>query len=107
MIYRERLKEWLDQIYEPVEGEISCRELLDRLPAYVDAIVQEPHPNGEYLAFQQHITRCPDCKERYEALLELARLEAKGRLPEIDQLLAEFAAPEAADSEKRIAVPTV
>lgn len=107
MIHKKRLKEWLDQIYEPVEGEISCRELIDRLPAYVDAVVQKSHSNGEYDAFHQHMAHCAECSERYEALLQLARLEENDLLPEIDQLLAELAGPEAAESEDRVAVPTV
>ncbi|MFZ0546094.1 MAG: hypothetical protein WAM60_11680 [Candidatus Promineifilaceae bacterium] len=107
MTYQKRLKEWLDQIYEPVEGEISCRELMDRLPAYVDAIVNEHHPNGEYVAFQQHMAKCPECSELYEELLNLARLEEDGRLPEIEELLANFAAPGTAESEEIVAVPTV
>lgn len=107
MIYKERLKEWLDQIYEPVERDISCRELIDRLPAYVDAIVQNHNPNGEFVDLQEHLTGCPVCSERYDELVHVAALEEDGRLPELNELLADFAAPDAAESKERVAVPTV
>jgi hypothetical protein len=97
LIYKERLKEWLDRIYEePVEKDISCRELLDRLPAYVDEIVQGQSSNGEFADLQEHLTACPKCSELYRELIHLASLEDDGRLPEVDALLAELAGEETA-----------
>jgi anti-sigma factor RsiW len=91
LIYTERLKEWLDQIYEPVEREISCRELVDQLPAHIDAIVQGQNPNGEFGDLQEHMAACPDCSQLYAELVHLAVLEEEGRLPEVDELIVELA----------------
>lgn len=101
MIYKERLKKWLDEVYEkPVERDNSCRELLDHLPAYVDAVVQGKSGNGKYEDLDQHLANCPDCAELYAEIVHLASLEADDRLPEVDELLAELAGEESA-------VPTV
>ncbi len=101
MIYKERLKKWLDEVYEEsVEKDISCRELLDHLPAYIDAVVHGQPGNGKYEDLDQHLDSCPDCAELYAELVHLAALEVDGRLPEVDELLAELAGEETA-------VPTV
>lgn len=91
LIYKERLKEWLDRVYEPGERDISCRELLDQLPAYIDTVVQGQHGNGKFSELDQHLADCPDCAEIYAELVTLAELEADGRLPEAEELIAELA----------------
>jgi hypothetical protein len=96
LIYKERLKEWLDRVYELVERDISCRELVDQLPAYIDAIIQGQNPNGDFDGLQEHLADCSDCSQLYEELVHLAALEEDGRLPEVDELLAELAGEEAA-----------
>jgi hypothetical protein len=106
LIYKERLKEWLDKVYDPVEKDISCRELVERLPAYVDAFVRNQNPNGEFTDLQEHLAGCPDCSELYNELIHVAALEADGRLPELDELVADLAF-DSAESEQPIAVPTV
>jgi len=93
-------KDWLDQIYNPAEGENKCRELLDRLPAHVDAIVQGQDPNGQFADLERHLAECSYCAEMYQELLYLAALEEDGELPEVDDLLANLAGEETA-------VPTV
>ena len=97
MFYKERYKKWLDQIYNnPVERDISCRELVDQLPANVDAMVQGQSHNGEYAKLQKHLADCPDCSELYRELIHIAELEEDGQLPEIDALLMALAGEESA-----------
>lgn len=91
MIYKERLKEWLDRVYQPDERDISCRELMDQLPAYIDTVVQGQSGNGIHTDIDKHLEGCPDCAEMYAELINLAELESDGRLPEFEELIAELA----------------
>lgn len=106
MIYKKRLKEWLDQVYETVEKDISCRELRDRLPAYIDNAVQDQNPNGAYIPLQRHLDHCPECSEIFEETLHIAKLEASGNLPELEELLENIARPESAESEEKAVFST-
>jgi hypothetical protein len=100
LIYKEHLKEWLDRIYEPDERDNSCRELMDQLPAYLDTIVQAQRGNGKFTDLDQHLAGCSDCAELYAELVNLAELEADGRLPEVEEMIAELAS-------EQTTVPTV
>ena len=68
------------------EQELSCTECFDVLPQYVDLEVAGAAQERELPLFRQHLEQCAVCREEYETVRELARLEAEGRSPSIDDL---------------------
>ena len=68
------------------EQELSCTECFDVLPQYVDLEVAGAAPERQWPLFLQHLEQCGVCREEYETVRELARLEAEGRSPSIDDL---------------------
>jgi hypothetical protein len=82
--WRARWRQWLEMVSDTQAEEISCSECLDRVSDYVDleiAGAAETEP-----ALKQHLRQCRACRDEYEVLRELARLEAEGRPPDIDDL---------------------
>ena len=68
------------------EQELSCSECFDVLPQYVDLELAGAAPDRQVSLFAQHLEQCAVCREEYETVRELARLEAEGRPPSIDDL---------------------
>ena len=76
----------LRHIRETIDDEISCSECFDLVPQYVDLEIAGQASDTTLPRLRQHLDRCAVCREEYETLLDLARLEADGRLPSIDEL---------------------
>jgi hypothetical protein len=68
------------------DQELSCTECFDVLPQYVDLEVAGRAPERQLPLFRQHLEQCAVCREEYEMVRELARLEAEGRSPSVDDL---------------------
>lgn len=68
------------------EHELSCTECFEALPRYVDLEVAGAAPDRLLPLFRQHLEQCAVCREEYETVRDLARLEAEGRSPSIDDL---------------------
>jgi predicted anti-sigma-YlaC factor YlaD len=68
------------------EQELSCTECFDVLPQYVDLELAGNAPDRQVPLFRQHLEQCAVCREEYETVRELARLEAEGRSPSIADL---------------------
>jgi predicted anti-sigma-YlaC factor YlaD len=68
------------------DEELSCSACFDLLPQYVDIEVAGEAPDLQLPLFRRHLEQCSVCREEYETLRELARLEAEGRSPSIDDL---------------------
>lgn len=68
------------------EHELSCTECFDVLPQYVDLEIAGAAPEQQLPLFRQHLEQCAVCREEYETVRELARLEAEGRSPSVDDL---------------------
>lgn len=68
------------------DQELSCSECFDVLPQCVDLEVAGAAPERQLPLFRQHLEQCAVCREEYETVRELARLEAEGRSPSIDDL---------------------
>jgi hypothetical protein len=68
------------------DEELSCTDCFDALPHYVDLEVAGDNPAERLPLFGQHLEQCAVCREEHEVLRELARLEAEGRSPSIDDL---------------------
>ena len=76
----------LRHIRETADEEISCTECFELVPPYVDLEVAGQDAAAALPRLRQHLDRCAVCREEYETLRELARLEAEGRLPSVDDL---------------------
>jgi hypothetical protein len=71
----------LQHIADTDDEEISCAECFDLVPQYVDLEVAGQAGDQTLLPLQQHLRQCGVCREEYEALRDLVRLEADGRAP--------------------------
>ena len=83
---RSQFERWVRQIYETEEEEISCSECFDLVSQYVDRELAGEAAPEQLPRLKQHLDQCRVCREEYEALRDLARLEAEGRAPSIDDL---------------------
>jgi len=81
-----RLERLLRLAARTQEQELSCTECFDLLPQYVDLEVAGEAPDQQLPLFRQHLEQCAVCREEYETVRELARLEAEGRPPSTDDL---------------------
>jgi hypothetical protein len=85
-VNRTPLERLLRLVARTEEEELSCTACFDLLPQYVDLEVAGEAPDSRLPLFRQHVEQCAVCREEYETLRELARLEAEGRSPSIDDL---------------------
>ena len=85
-----RVKQLLEAIALTQDDEIDCSTCLDLVPIYVDRELAGADPARELPALRQHLAVCRECLEEYEALRELARLEAAGGLPGREELLRQI-----------------
>jgi anti-sigma factor RsiW len=85
-VNRSQLERLLWLVARTEDAELSCDGCFDLLPQYVDLEVAGEAPDTRLPLFRQHLEQCAVCREEYETLRELARLEAEGRLPSIDDL---------------------
>ncbi len=53
------------------EGEYSCEETLDLLDEYVELAVDNQDLAAVMPLVKNHISDCPDCTERFEALVQI------------------------------------
>lgn len=87
---RKGFAQWLERIYATAETEIDCEQLRAILPAYVDFEIAGGNPAGRFPQAKAHFAQCPDCAEEYIGLRKVAELEARGRLPQVEDSLAQF-----------------
>ena len=97
---RKHFVQWLEQIYATAEAEIVCEQLQAILTAYVDYEIAGGDPGGPFRQARAHLAQCPDCAEEYEGLRKVAALEARGRLPQVEESLAQFEAVAASEPDK-------
>ena len=71
----------LRRIWNTEDEEISCAECFDLVPQYVDLEVTGAVTDTTLPGLRQHLDQCGVCREEYETLRDLVRLEAEGRLP--------------------------
>ncbi len=95
----------IERIYSTGDNEIDCEALQTLLPVYVDAEIAGVDPVARFPAAHAHLVQCPDCAEEYKGLRQVARLEAKGNLPQAEETLAQFdAEPVSGSSETATAL---
>lgn len=83
---RDRFVKWLRNIYATQEEEISCTECLDLLSGLVEVEARGEALPTKMLQVKQHLVQCQACRDEYEALSELRRLEDEGEFPSLDDL---------------------
>jgi predicted anti-sigma-YlaC factor YlaD len=76
----------LRDVADTDDEEISCTECFDLVSEYVDLEVAGVVGDRTLPRLQQHLRQCGVCREEYEILRDLARLEADGQLPSTDDL---------------------
>ena len=76
----------LRHIWETEDEELSCTECFDLVPQYVDLEIAGQVADKPLARLRQHLDQCGACREEYETVRELARLEADGRSPSIEDL---------------------
>ena len=82
----DRFKRWLQNIYKTQNEEISCSECFDSVSHFVEVELSGGDAVGEMPQLKQHLDQCPACREEYETLRDLQRLENEGGLPSTDDL---------------------
>jgi hypothetical protein len=83
---RKRFKNWLKNIFETREEEISCSECFDLASRYVELEIAGQDAAAQMPELKQHLDQCHACRNEYETLRELRLLEEKGEFPSLDDL---------------------
>jgi hypothetical protein len=85
-VKRDRFERWLQNIYHTQEEEISCSECFDSVSHFVELEISGEEAASKLPRVKQHLEQCGACREEYEALRDLRRLEEDGQLPSVDDL---------------------
>ena len=83
---KDRFERWLKNIHQTQEQEISCSECFDQVSHFVDVELSGQDATGQMPQLRQHLDQCAACREEYETLRDLRRLEKDGELPSVDDL---------------------
>jgi hypothetical protein len=70
--------------------EIDCTTCLDRVPVYVERVLSGADAAQDMADVYLHLALCQDCHEEYEALHDVAALDASGGLPDKSSLLRQL-----------------
>ena len=81
-----RFERWLQNIYQTQEEEISCSECFDLVSHFVEVELSGEDPSIKFPQLKQHLNQCAACRDEYETLRDLARLEKDDQLPSVDDL---------------------
>ncbi len=81
---------WVQQIHETQDEEISCSECFDLTSQYVDLEIAGVVAGDKLARVRQHLDQCRACYEEYEVLRDLARQEAEGHPPSLEDLRQSF-----------------
>jgi len=85
-VQKNRFERWLKNIYNTQEEEISCSECFDLVSHFVEVELSGDDAAGRMPQLKQHLDQCAACREEYETLRDLGRLENEGQLPSVDDL---------------------
>ena len=81
-----RFENWLRNIYETREEEISCSECFELTSAFVDLESSGGNAAVELQTVKHHLDQCRACRDEYEALRDLVKLEKQNNMPSLDDL---------------------
>jgi hypothetical protein len=82
----DRLEKWLKNVYATQEEEISCTECFDLVSGLVELEARNENVGALMQRVKQHLAQCKACRDEYEALRDLRRLEDQGEFPSVDDL---------------------
>ncbi len=82
----ERFESWLQNIYATQDEEISCTECFDLVSGFVELETSGGDPAAKMPQVIQHLRQCAACREEYETLRDLRRLEDDAGAPSVDDL---------------------
>jgi len=82
----DRFERWLQNIHHTRDEEISCSECFDSVSHFVEVEVSGEDPAIKLPQVRQHLDQCPACREEYETLRDLRRLEEEDGIPSADDL---------------------
>jgi hypothetical protein len=85
-VKRNRFERWLQNIYHTQDKEISCTECFDAVSRFVELEIAGEDMAAKMPDVKQHLNQCRACREEYETLRDLRRLENGGELPSVDDL---------------------
>jgi anti-sigma factor RsiW len=81
-----RYTNWVRNILNTQEEEISCSECFDRISHYVEVELSGEDASAQMPELKQHLSQCPACREEYETLRDLQRFENEGNAPSASDL---------------------
>jgi hypothetical protein len=82
----DRFERWLKNIYNTQDEEISCSECFDAVSGFVEMELAGEDAAAKIPQVKQHLDQCAACRQEYETLRDLQRLENKGEFPSLDDL---------------------
>jgi hypothetical protein len=81
-----RFEKWLRNIYETREEEISCTECFDLVSRFVELESSGQDAAARMPQLRHHLDQCRACRDEYETLRDLRRLEDESGPPSVDDL---------------------
>ena len=82
----DRFEHWLQNIFDTRDEEISCTECFDLVSHFVELEFSGEDALARLPQVTQHLGQCEACRDEYESLRELRRLEDQGGLPSVNDL---------------------
>jgi hypothetical protein len=86
LMKRDRFEAWLRNIYETQNVEISCTKCFDLVSGFVEAEIFGRDVAAEFRQVKQHLDQCRACRDEYESLLDIRRIEENNELPALPAL---------------------
>jgi predicted anti-sigma-YlaC factor YlaD len=86
-VKKDRFELWLQNIYRTQDQEISCSECFDLVSSFVELEASGEDAARKLPQVKQHLEQCAVCRQEYEALRDLRRLEDESGLPSQDDLI--------------------
>ena len=80
---KERIIQLLRQLNITEETEIDCQQAQALLPTYVELELDGEEVEVALHSVWTHLQHCPDCRDEYLVLRQIAQAEKEGRRPEI------------------------
>lgn len=90
MTKHHRLESWLRNIYATQGEEISCTECFAQVSHFVELEASGQDAAAQLPNVKQHLDQCRACRDEYETLRDLRKLDDEDRLPSVDDLRNHF-----------------
>ena len=79
-------KSFLQNIQNTRDDEISCSECFDLTSQFIELELTTGDYEIRMPQLRHHLNQCSACREEYETLRDLVRLENEGRISSVDDL---------------------